>query len=212
MPPPAAVPADRPGGAYPPVRSGRCDTEAVGIDWTGQLAEQLDLHWRRQLRPRCEGLTDREYLWEPVAGCWNIRPRGQGRAAIAAGGGDFVIDFAYPEPSPAPVTTIAWRLAHLIVGVFGTRVADHFGGPPLDPMMFGYAGTAAQALQQLDDVYAAWAAGVRNLGEADLARPCGPAEDFYAEHPLAALVLHVNREAIHHGAEIALLRDLYARR
>ena len=39
-----------------------------------------------------------------------------------------------------------------------------------------------------------------------------PAEDFCAEHPLAALVLHVNREAIHHGAEIALLRDLYARR
>jgi hypothetical protein len=26
------------------------------------------------------------------------------------------------------------------------------------------------------------------------------------------LVLHVNREALHHGAEIALLRDLYASR
>jgi hypothetical protein len=25
-------------------------------------------------------------------------------------------------------------------------------------------------------------------------------------------VLHVNREALHHGAEIALLRDLYANR
>ena len=29
---------------------------------------------------------------------------------------------------------------------------------------------------------------------------------------MAALVLHVNREALHHGAEIALLRDLYAHR
>jgi hypothetical protein len=27
---------------------------------------------------------------------------------------------------------------------------------------------------------------------------------------MAALVLHIHREAIHHGAEIALLRDLYA--
>jgi len=27
---------------------------------------------------------------------------------------------------------------------------------------------------------------------------------------MAELVLHINREAIHHGAEIALLRDLYA--
>jgi hypothetical protein len=26
---------------------------------------------------------------------------------------------------------------------------------------------------------------------------------------MAALVLHINREIIHHGAEIALLRDLY---
>lgn len=26
---------------------------------------------------------------------------------------------------------------------------------------------------------------------------------------MIALVLHINREVIHHGAEIALLRDLY---
>ena len=29
---------------------------------------------------------------------------------------------------------------------------------------------------------------------------------------MAALVLHIHREVIHHGAEIALLRDLYAHR
>jgi hypothetical protein len=29
---------------------------------------------------------------------------------------------------------------------------------------------------------------------------------------MAELVLHINREVIHHGAEIALLRDLYAHR
>jgi hypothetical protein len=28
---------------------------------------------------------------------------------------------------------------------------------------------------------------------------------------MAALVLHIHREVIHHGAEIALLRDLYLR-
>jgi hypothetical protein len=26
---------------------------------------------------------------------------------------------------------------------------------------------------------------------------------------MAALVLHINREVLHHGAEIALLRDIY---
>jgi hypothetical protein len=33
-----------------------------------------------------------------------------------------------------------------------------------------------------------------------------------AGYPMATLVLHINREALHHGAEIALLRDLYANR
>lgn len=184
----------------------------MGIDWTHELTEQFDWHWRGQLRPRYEGLTDAEYLWEPVANSWNIHPRGQGRDARAAGSGNFVIDFAYPEPSPAPVTTIAWRLAHLIVGVFGSRVASHFGGPPVGYQTFEYAGRAELALRQLDDVYAAWLNGVKNLGDEGLARACGPAEGPFAEYPMAALVLHINREALHHGAEIALLRDLYANR
>ena len=50
------------------------------------------------------------------------------------------------------------------------------------------------------------------LGDEALAAPCGPAEGPFAEYPMAGLVLHINREAIHHGAEIALLRDLYANR
>ena len=55
-------------------------------------------------------------------------------------------------------------------------------------------------------------AGVRALDEEGLARPCGPAEGPYAEFPMATLVLHINREMIHHGAEVALLRDLYTHR
>ena len=57
-----------------------------------------------------------------------------------------------------------------------------------------------------------WVEGVRSLGEEGLARPCGEAEGPYADEPLAALVTHIHREVIHHGAEVALLRDLYAHR
>ncbi len=49
-------------------------------------------------------------------------------------------------------------------------------------------------------------------GDEGIARPCGPAEGPFAEYPMAILVLHINRETLHHGAEIALLRDLYANR
>lgn len=76
-------------------------------------------------------------------------------------------------------------------------------------MSFEYAGTAEAALAQLDAGHAAWTAGVRGLGAAGLARPVGEAEGGWAEHPMAELVLHIHREIIHHGAEIALLRDLH---
>ena len=89
-----------------------------------QLAEQLDWHWRENLRPRMEGLTDAEYFWEPVRGCWSIRPRGTSAAPMSGGSGEWTIDFASPDPVPAPVTTIAWRLAHIIVGLFGMRSAS----------------------------------------------------------------------------------------
>ncbi|MGJ3508342.1 DinB family protein [Enemella sp. A6] len=182
------------------------------MDLTGTLLEQIEWHWVNQLRPRLDGLSDAEYFWEPVADCWNVRPRGTSTAPIAAGAGDFTIDFAFPEPDPVPITTIAWRLGHIIVGVLGARVAGHFGGPPMDYRIHHYAGTAEEALAQLDAGYAAWTNGVRELDEAALAASSGAAEGPWAEYPMSTLVLHINRELIHHGAEIALLRDLYAHR
>jgi hypothetical protein len=178
------------------------------IDWTHELAEQLDWHWHHQLRPRLDGLTDEEYFWEPVPGMWSIRPRGT--SAVAAGGsGEFMADFAFPEPVPVPVTTIAWRMTHLIIGCFGMRAAWHFGGPELSYETYDYPGTAALALERFDASYALWIAGVRKLSPEDLKRPIGPAEGEFADYPMADLVLHINREALHHGAEMALLRDLY---
>jgi DinB superfamily len=179
------------------------------VDWNFQLAGQLDWHWREQLRPRLDGMTDAEYRWEPVSGAWNVRPRGTGSAPISVGAGEFTMDFAIPEPVPPPVTTIAWRLGHIIVGVLGMRVASHFGGPPVDYSTHRYPGDAATALDQLDEAYAAWITGVRGLGADGLARACGPAEGPWATASMAELVLHINREMLHHGAEVALLRDLY---
>ncbi len=181
-------------------------------DLTAHLVEQLDFHWTHQLRPRLDGLTDEEYLWEPAPGAWSVRPRREGRTEMLGGCGDVVIEFALPEPDPAPVTTIAWRLGHLVVGVLGARVAGHFGGPPCDYMTWDYSGTATGALVQLDAAYAAWTAGARRLGRTDLWQQCGPAEGPWAQAPMLDLVLHINREVIHHGAEVALLRDLWAHR
>jgi hypothetical protein len=184
----------------------------MDFDWNTELLDQLEWHWEHQLRPRLDGLTDDEYFWEPVPDCWSVRPRGAGAAPLSVGGGDFAMDYAPPPRADEPVTTISWRLAHLIVGIFGRRNASHFDGPPADYRTFEYAGSAAEALSQLDDGHAAWVRGVRSLDADALARPCGPAEAPFGDASMAGLVLHINREVIHHGAEIALLRDLYLRK
>ncbi|MEH0109286.1 DinB family protein [Tersicoccus sp. MR15.9] len=176
------------------------------------VREQLSWHWAHQLRPRLTGLTDEEYLWEPVDGCWSVRPDGASTAPMAVGTGSHRMEYAFPEPEPAPVTTIAWRLGHLIVGVLGARVASHFGGEPMDYRSHAYAATADEALAQLDRVYAGWDDGVAALTPEQLAAPVGEAEGPWAEHSMLELVVHINRETIHHGAELALLRDLYAHR
>ena len=97
----------------------------------------------------------------------------------------------------------------MIVGVLAMRNASHFGRAPTDYESFEYAATADEALAQLDAEYATWQAGVESLGESGLARPCGDAEAPYGERPMAALVLHINRELIHHLSEVCLLRDLH---
>ena len=74
-------------------------------DWTAELADQLTFDWEVQLRPRWTGLTDEEYLWEPVREMWSVRPSGTGRTPMAVGGGGAEIDYRIPEPKPIPVTT-----------------------------------------------------------------------------------------------------------
>lgn len=179
------------------------------LQWNDMTREQVAWYWRHHVRPRLASLTDEEYFWEPVPGCWNVRPRGTGTAPVQAGAGDMTIDFAFPEPRPAPFTTIAWRLGHVIVGVLAQRNASHFGREPVDYESFVYAPTAAEALAQLESELDRWLTGVQDLGEDGLARPCGPAEGEFAAAPLAELVLHINRELIHHLGEVCLLRDLF---
>ncbi len=184
------------------------DERDTTLDWNRTLREQWESHWDHQLRARLDGLTDEEYLWAPVAEAWSVRPRGTSTAPISVGVGDFTIDYAFPEPQPAPFTTIAWRLGHVIVGVLAARNAAHFGAPPASYETWEYAGTAAGALDQLEAQLEVWSAGLQGLGEAGLLVPVG-AKEPYPDSPMADLVLHIHRELIHHLSEVCVLRDLY---
>jgi hypothetical protein len=189
------------------------DERTVPLDWHHEALAQLTFHWEHHVRPRLEGLTDEELHWEPAPGSWGVRPRAEATSDRAAGAGEWVIDFAFPEPDPPPLTTIAWRLWHVIEGVFDGRSRAHFaegeeeGG--IDYERREYAPDAAGTLAALDAAYERWTAGVRKLGAEGMARASGPHEGPYADHPFAGLVLHINREVIHHLAEVLTLRDLH---
>ena len=183
--------------------------KADPLDWKQQVIDQLDWHWQSFVRPRLDGLTDAEYFWEPGPGAWSIRPQGQARSRRPAGDRDFVYDYDHPEPVPPPLTTIAWRLAHISVGCLGVRASRHFGDGTLTFFNAPYPGTAREALDYLDEQYALWNTGIRGLDAEGLARAVGPAEGHWSSSPFAGLIFHINRELLHHGAEVLLLRDLY---
>ncbi len=177
------------------------------IAWPAVIGDQLQFHWSRLGRPRLDGLTDDEYLWEPVPDCWSLRRR---PARVDGSGRGLGIDAAARGSAIDPVTTIAWRLGHLIVDILGARTHRLFDGPAVERDDYPFPETAESALKQLDDAYLRWSDGVTHLTEDELARPCGPEEPYFQGQPLATLLLHVNRELLCHCAEVALLMDLYA--
>ena len=184
----------------------------MDVDWNAELIDQIESHWKLRLRPRLDGLTDDEYFWQPVPDCWTVHRRGESSAPMSLGTGGYTMDYAPPPHESEPVTTIAWRLAHL-TDVLGSPIVPHFEVLPADRPRVAYSGTAEGALRQLDEGYDAWIRDVRSLGAAGLARRQGalsPPE--FADAPMARLVMYTHVEVIHHGAEVCLLRDLYLRK
>jgi hypothetical protein len=150
---------------------------------------------------RLEGLTDDEYLWEPVANCWSIRSGTDGH----------VVDSAWPPPDPAPVTTIAWRLVHVcsMLREHGLRAVAFEGGTAHHVPPSRVPPTAAAATTEWERSIARWKHDLAAVDDARLWQAMGPEAGPFAADPVASFIEHIHDEFIHHTAEIALLRDLY---
>lgn len=182
------------------------------MTWRSLLLQQLEFYWTTHFRPRIEGLTDDEYFWEPALGAWSLREGDDGR---------WELDSLPVEPPIAPVTTIAWRVGHLGRDVLGKRARAFFapGDVGDDVVMYDdqywpdpLPHTADGALALLDEAYQLWRDGVAGLSDEELLQKLGSRGGPYADDTMAALVLHISREVMAHGAEICLLRDLYRAR
>ncbi|KOG25972.1 DinB family protein [Streptomyces wedmorensis] len=159
-------------------------------------------------------MTDAEYLWEPGPGCWSVRRHADGPgpgATVLVGAGEFGRDTTPPpHPEPAPFTTIAWRLSHL-AELLALR-ADHTNGShSLTRDDYRVSGDVATAVKAFSAAADAWRDALLSADDEalDTVGHCTYPHGSDPEELFLDVVWWVNQEILHHGAEIALLRDLY---
>lgn len=160
------------------------------------------------LRERLNGLSDEEFFWEPFKDCWNLRRRNEVTTSKAFGKGEWRLDEEIPPPDPAPFTTIAWRLCHIVA--WQTIRHDYtFGNKSLTWNDLEFPGSASEAIAFLEASHQAWRKGLAGLSNEDLdtvgfsSNPWG----YDPRLPFGDILWWTNRELIHHAAEIGMLRD-----
>ena len=162
----------------------------------------LERLWRKsgeRLAARCRGLADEELLWEPVDDSWNLVPD-------ATHHGGWTYTYEFDPPHPHPVTSIGWRFAHLIGD--NEIYMEHAFGPGLrnfpDLPVHATVGGVLADWESSRRPVTAWLASASD-GDLLEPRPSHLGGSKTAGEVMTILL----DEQIHHGAEIALLRDLY---
>ncbi|MDT7845422.1 DinB family protein [Streptomyces justiciae] len=160
---------------------------------------------RFRLFERMKGLSDAEYLWEPVSDCVSIRPGDDGVFRVAT-----LIPESGPE-EPDPVTTIAWRIWHIGSLCLRGYVIHFFEDAPEYGDRDAWPGTAEEGVAALAEDWEHFISRVAALGDKRLLEPIGIGPGGWADETYFKLALHALKEVTHHGGEIGLLRDLYLR-
>ncbi len=115
------------------------------------------------------------------------------------------------EPVSDDRITLRWRLGHIAELLQADRNGPWLGlaaGP--GGGLSAAADSAAASLWELNVAYARWRAQLTETTDESLGELIGPAAGPYADATRRAFALHIVDEVIHHTAEAALLRDLYA--
>lgn len=203
---------------------------------TGKRAEtllELMSHVERFTLDRAwADLTDGEFLWEPFPTAWSIRRRTECTTPNPFGAGEWVADFAIPEPDPIPITTIAWLYWH--IGSAATRLCDldFMGGS--QTMASGWTSpyltahpmftTAAEAVTALRDGWQQLR-GVLERADDEQLEITTPGYTYAREMPkgglcvlgppspprsATSLISGTLNEIAHHATQVGALRDFYA--
>jgi hypothetical protein len=181
----------------------------------------LDLsdHVYARTSRRLAELTDQELVWEPAPHCWSIRERPDGSVRVDwaphIGDGE-VTDAGLVRTTstggtarqPPPVTNLAWRIWHL-TEVYGRSQNERvLTGREVDEVEVAPRRTATAAVADLSAAHGVWRAVLASMTDEHLHEPLvgwrrgAPTKVGY--------VMAMIDEFTHHGAELGVLRDLYA--
>jgi hypothetical protein len=151
---------------------------------------------------RIEGLGDEEYLWQPVPDCWSLQRDSDGKLHVQWG---LVFD------EVPPFTTIAWRYTHISDLLSEERCATWIGLEPEAEDLFamGAPADASAARDMFQKAFARWKRYLAAADESTFFDEIGPVAQGFADRTRATFILDILDEAIHHGAEVGVLRDLY---
>jgi DinB family protein len=167
------------------------------MDAVELLRFQLDAAFS-MLHERVADLTDEEFWWEPSPDVWTIRELPDGRWAA---------DYDEPDPVPAPLTTIGWRIVHILeCKLMYDEYAFGEGRLRWDRDISSPR-SAAEALQALDTNHARLASSVAELNEHDLDRQV--MTNWGERWPAWRIIWTMIEHDLWHGGEIGALRDLY---
>ncbi len=184
------------------------------------LIEQIEsARWlgRRSL----DGLTDEEFWWEPVAGCWSVRRATDAR--VMHGNepiGDWIVDGIRPTPEDPALTSIVWRVVHMTLGpwnwinnlesarnALGAGRTTVWDGEKVDLPEPAFQPDAMSSVALWDEVVVRFRKATGSFDDAGLSTPV--AFPWGRTLPPSWIVSHVLRELLHHSAEVGCLRDLY---
>lgn len=169
----------------------------MNVSRSALLRWQFELTWSL-FEYHVERLEDEDFLWEPAARTWTLRPTADG---------GWTPDWADTEPDPVPVPTIAWLSWH--IGWWWSVTLDHARGRgPRDRADIAWPGPGAPTVSWLRSLRDEWLAVLDGFTDADLdARAPFPwPADSEPPHTVAHMAAWVNAELMKNGAEIGQLR------
>jgi len=166
------------------------------------LADQTFLAWGLA-RSRLVGLSQEEFAWEPVAGCWSLRRTEEVTGVVPAGRQWWLDGDGIEAPEPPPFTTVAWLVGHMTLAVWNYN--DTIAGIPATPEP-ALPELAGPAVELWGEVIERFETMVKAFDDPQLA---DPVEVWGGTATRAFVISHVVGEVLHHAAEVGRLRDLY---